>query len=204
MQLTKVSLSRSLRAAMMDWPAVNILKGKLWDQAASFDAEKDKSKFRRYDDACERVRSFYTEQHGADGSCKLRAGRLIYVQKSRRWSSISTCVSTCARQCALGWVRIMMLLLPTSLNHTVQAYGRPWNYSIRSWTSRIPMHAEFPDFARSFSLISLVRQTQLTQIEHLLQTAEAIRRDGKPEWMQVTGLVHDLGKLLYIFGSECV
>ena len=45
-------------------------------------------------------------------------------------------------------------------------------------------------------------QTDLSQIEHLLQTAEAIRRDGKPEWMQVAGLVHDLGKLLYFFGSE--
>jgi hypothetical protein len=28
-------------------------------------------------------------------------------------------------------------------------------------------------------------QTSMSQIEHLLQTAEAIRRDGKPEWMQV-------------------
>ncbi|CAE6428475.1 unnamed protein product [Rhizoctonia solani] len=44
--------------------------------------------------------------------------------------------------------------------------------------------------------------TELSQIEHLLQTAEAIRRDGKPDWMQVVGLVHDLGKLLYFFGSE--
>ncbi|KAF7789716.1 hypothetical protein EIP86_000662 [Pleurotus ostreatoroseus] len=44
--------------------------------------------------------------------------------------------------------------------------------------------------------------TSVSQIEHLLQTAEAIRRDGKPEWMQIAGLVHDLGKLLYIFGSE--
>ena len=47
-------------------------------------------------------------------------------------------------------------------------------------------------------------QTDLSQIEHLLQTAEAMRRDGKPEWMQVAGLVHDLGKLLYFFGSEYV
>lgn len=44
--------------------------------------------------------------------------------------------------------------------------------------------------------------TNLTQIEHLVQTAEAIRHDGKPEWMQVVGLVHDLGKLLFLFGSE--
>lgn len=34
------------------------------------------------------------------------------------------------------------------------------------------------------------------------QTAEAIRRDGKPEWMQVTGLIHDLGKLLYFYGAQ--
>lgn len=45
-------------------------------------------------------------------------------------------------------------------------------------------------------------QTSVSQIEHLLQTAEAMRRDNKPDWMQVTGLVHDLGKLLFMFGSE--
>ncbi|KAI1812630.1 DUF706-domain-containing protein [Poronia punctata] len=42
----------------------------------------------------------------------------------------------------------------------------------------------------------------LSQIHHLLQSAEAIRRDGKPRWMQLTGLIHDLGKLLYFHGSE--
>lgn len=41
--------------------------------------------------------------------------------------------------------------------------------------------------------------TSLSQIEHLLQSAEAIRRDGKPRWMQVTGLIHDLGKLMLFF-----
>ncbi|KAF7425991.1 hypothetical protein PC9H_008353 [Pleurotus ostreatus] len=44
--------------------------------------------------------------------------------------------------------------------------------------------------------------TNMSQMEHLLQTAEAIRIDGKPEWMQVVGLVHDLGKLLYFFDSQ--
>ena len=33
---------------------------------------------------------------------------------------------------------------------------------------------------------------------------EAMCHDGKPEWMQVIGLVHDLGKLLFMFGSEYV
>ena len=42
----------------------------------------------------------------------------------------------------------------------------------------------------------------MSQIEHLLQTAEALRNDGKPRWMQLTGLIHDLGKLLFFFGVE--
>lgn len=44
--------------------------------------------------------------------------------------------------------------------------------------------------------------TDATQIDHLLQTAEAMRKDGKPEWMILTGLVHDLGKLLFFYGSN--
>lgn len=35
-----------------------------------------------------------------------------------------------------------------------------------------------------------------TQIEHAMQTAERIRKDGHPEWMVVTGFVHDAGKAL--------
>ena len=43
--------------------------------------------------------------------------------------------------------------------------------------------------------------TDLTQIEHLLQTSEAIRRDGHPRWFVLTGLVHDLGKVLCLYGE---
>ncbi len=39
----------------------------------------------------------------------------------------------------------------------------------------------------------------LPQIEHLLQTAEAIRADGRPDWFIVAGLVHDLGKILCLW-----
>lgn len=41
----------------------------------------------------------------------------------------------------------------------------------------------------------------LPQIEHLLQTAEAIRKDGHPRWFILTGLIHDLGKILCLFGE---
>jgi inositol oxygenase len=43
--------------------------------------------------------------------------------------------------------------------------------------------------------------TDLTQIEHLLQTSEAIRRDGHPRWFVLAGFVHDLGKVLCLYGE---
>jgi inositol oxygenase len=43
--------------------------------------------------------------------------------------------------------------------------------------------------------------TDLTQIEHLLQTSEAIRRDGHPRWMVLVGFIHDLGKCLCLYGE---
>jgi len=43
--------------------------------------------------------------------------------------------------------------------------------------------------------------TDLSQIEHLMQCAEAIRADGHPRWMILTGLVHDLGKVLCLWGE---
>jgi inositol oxygenase len=43
--------------------------------------------------------------------------------------------------------------------------------------------------------------TDLDQFQHLLQTSEAIRRDGHPDWMVLVGLVHDMGKVLCLFGE---
>src|SRR5664279_3176298 len=43
--------------------------------------------------------------------------------------------------------------------------------------------------------------TDLTQIEHLLQTSEAMRSDGQPRWMVLTGFLHDLGKCLCLYGE---
>lgn len=41
--------------------------------------------------------------------------------------------------------------------------------------------------------------TDLDQWQHLLQTSEAIRRDGHPDWMVLVGLMHDMGKVLCLF-----
>lgn len=48
-------------------PVVNVLKGKTtasWKADSEFDSEKDKTKFRQYENACDRVKAFYKEQHG--------------------------------------------------------------------------------------------------------------------------------------------
>jgi inositol oxygenase len=41
----------------------------------------------------------------------------------------------------------------------------------------------------------------LSQIHHAFQTAEALRADGRPRWLVLTGLLHDLGKVLCLFGE---
>ncbi|RPD60373.1 myo-inositol oxygenase [Lentinus tigrinus ALCF2SS1-7] len=130
---------------------VNKLKGQVpkWDDASQFDASKDKTNFRKYEEACDRVKNFYREQH--------------------------------EKQTFEFNVRVR-----AEFKKTVHARMGIWE-AIEKLNTLVD--DSDPD-------------TSLSQIEHLLQTAEAIRRDGKPEWMQVAGLVHDLGKLLYFFGSE--
>ena len=41
--------------------------------------------------------------------------------------------------------------------------------------------------------------TDLSQIQHLMQTAEAIKADGHPRWFILTGFIHDLGKVLCLW-----
>lgn len=42
----------------------------------------------------------------------------------------------------------------------------------------------------------------LPQVVHSFMSAEAARRAGKPDWLQLTALIHDLGKMMFIFGEE--
>ena len=41
----------------------------------------------------------------------------------------------------------------------------------------------------------------LPQRYHLFQTAEALRKSGYPRWMILTGFIHDLGKILSLYGE---
>jgi len=39
-------------------------------------------------------------------------------------------------------------------------------------------------------------------LEHCLQTAEGIRAAGHPEWFQLVGLLHDMGKIMFLWGDD--
>ena len=43
--------------------------------------------------------------------------------------------------------------------------------------------------------------TDLSQTAHNFQTAEACRRDERPDWFILAGLLHDMGKVLCLFGE---
>jgi inositol oxygenase len=119
------------------------------EDASVFDTEKDKTQFRQYESASDRVKNFYLEQHTKQTVAYNLKARNEFKTKTRAEMTI--------------WQAM------ERLNTLIDESD--------------------PD-------------TDLSQIEHLLQSAEAIRRDGKPRWMQLTGLIHDLGKLLFFFGAQ--
>ncbi|PGH12218.1 hypothetical protein AJ79_04398 [Helicocarpus griseus UAMH5409] len=136
-----------------DVDTVNVLKAELHNTTPydehKFGTDKDKSKFRQYETACDRVKNFYREQHEKQTVAYGLKARNQFRSKVRAEMTV--------------WEAIEKL--------------------------NILIDESDPD-------------TSLSQIGHLLQSAEAIRRDGKPRWMQLTGLIHDLGKLLFFYDAE--
>ena len=41
----------------------------------------------------------------------------------------------------------------------------------------------------------------LPNLVHMLQTAEGIRAAGHPDWFQLVGLIHDMGKVMFLWGA---
>jgi inositol oxygenase len=88
------------------------------------------------------------------------------------------------------------------LNHTFQTYDfvMKKRSEFLSFTKK-----EMPIWKAFDFLNELVDDsdpdTDLDQMQHLLQTSEAIRRDGHPDWFVLVGLVHDMGKVLCLFGE---
>jgi inositol oxygenase len=88
------------------------------------------------------------------------------------------------------------------LNHTYQTYDfvmeKRANY-LKFDKKEMPIWPAF-DFLNQL-VDDSDPDTDLDQLQHLLQTSEAIRRDGHPDWMVLVGLMHDMGKVLCLFGE---
>jgi inositol oxygenase len=88
------------------------------------------------------------------------------------------------------------------LNHKYQTYDfvqeKRQEY-LKFDKKRMPVWAAF-DFLNQL-VDDSDPDTDLDQFQHLLQTSEAIRNDGHPDWMVLTGLMHDMGKVLCLFGE---
>jgi inositol oxygenase len=39
---------------------------------------------------------------------------------------------------------------------------------------------------------------QFPNLEHMYQTAESMRKAGLPDWFQLVGLIHDMGKIMFL------
>jgi len=88
------------------------------------------------------------------------------------------------------------------LNHQYQTYefaaGKKKDY-LRFNKKEMPVWGAF-DFLNTL-VDDSDPDTDLDQFQHLLQTSEAIREDGHPDWMVLAGLFHDMGKVLCLFGE---
>jgi inositol oxygenase len=88
------------------------------------------------------------------------------------------------------------------LNHTYQTYAfvkEKQQHYLRFNKKQMPVWEAF-NFLNQL-VDDSDPDTDLDQFQHLLQTSEAIRADGHPDWMVLTGLMHDMGKVLCLFGE---
>jgi inositol oxygenase len=88
------------------------------------------------------------------------------------------------------------------LNHQYQTY----DFVMQKRADFLPFNRkEMPVWEAFSSLNELVNDsdpgTGPDRFQHSLQTAEAIRAHGHPDWMVLVGLVHDMGKVLCLFGE---
>jgi len=100
----------------------------------------------------------------------------------------------------------------TPVRDTVREFYR-LNHTYQTYEFASQKRAEFLKFDRkemsvwdAFNFLNELvddsdPDTDLDQFQHLLQTSEAIRRDGHPDWMVLAGLFHDMGKVLCLFGE---
>lgn len=88
------------------------------------------------------------------------------------------------------------------LNHRSQTY----NFVLQKKRQYLPLNQRTMTVLEAVEYLNTLvddsdPDINLSQREHLLQTAEAIRADGHEDWFVLTGFIHDLGKILCLFGE---
>src|SRR5579875_3303675 len=63
----------------------------------------------------------------------------------------------------------------------------------------LPAESHLPDARICASEEEAISREAADEDEHLLQTSEAARADGRPRWFVLTALIHDLGKILCLW-----
>jgi inositol oxygenase len=88
------------------------------------------------------------------------------------------------------------------LNHTYQTY----DFVVQKKADYLKFDKKEMSVFDAFQFLNQLvddsdPDTDLDQLQHLLQTSEAIRAGGHPDWMVLAGLFHDMGKVLCLFGE---
>jgi inositol oxygenase len=160
---------------MERYDPVNILVKK-WNDKSDFGEDVDKSQFRQYESACDRVKNFYREQHGMSSlySFQPSTPHVATTEKQTVAFNIKARVDFKTKKRARMGIWEALEKLNTVIDESDPDVNR---------------------FLVSCRHVLTYAFQAGSQIHHALQTAEAIRQDGKPEWMQVcTSQRHTIGK----------
>lgn len=87
-------------------------------------------------------------------------------------------------------------------NQTVEFYKRmekKYDFSNGQYRSLMTIEEAFAELESYVDASD--PDLDLPNLLHLLQTAEGIRRAGHPDWLQLTGLLHDMGKIMFLWGN---
>jgi inositol oxygenase len=88
------------------------------------------------------------------------------------------------------------------INHTVDFYKKmekKYDFSNGAYRRIMTIEEAFKELENYVD--SSDPDLDLPNLLHLLQTAEGIRQNGHPDWMQLTGLLHDMGKIMFLWGT---
>lgn len=99
--------------------------------------------------------------------------------------------------------RVVQHYLDMRRNHTVDFYKKmekKYDFSDGKFRCKMTIMEAFAELENYVDASD--PDLDLPNLLHLLQTAEGIRKAGHPDWLQLTGLLHDMGKIMFLWGAS--